>query len=89
MGATLPVLSKHFVARQSHVGWNVGLIYGENAPGAVSGSFAAGFILFPTLGIGGTIYSAALLNLAICAALLKLAPRSSTAELSDSKKENK
>jgi len=73
MGATLPVLSKHFVERQYHVGWNVGLLYGVNTLGAVLGSFAAGFILIPALGITWTIYLAALLNLLICAGMLKLA----------------
>jgi len=73
MGATLPVLSKHFVERQSHVGLNVGLLYGLNTLGAVLGSFAAGFILIPTLGVTWTIYFAALLNLLICAGMLKLA----------------
>jgi spermidine synthase len=73
MGATLPVLSKYFVERQSHVGWNVGMLYGVNTFGAVLGSFAAGFVLIPTLGITWTIYLAALLNLSICAGVLKLA----------------
>jgi len=85
MGATLPVLSKHFVERQSHVGWNVGLLYGVNTFGAVLGSFAAGFILIPTLGITWTIYLAALLNLLICAGMLKLAKNRIQLEPSESK----
>jgi spermidine synthase len=85
MGATLPVLSKHFVERQSQVGWNVGLLYGVNTLGAVLGSFAAGFILIPTLGITWTIYLAALLNLLICAGMLKLAKNRVQLEPSESK----
>jgi spermidine synthase len=73
MGATLPVLSKHFVQRQSHVGWNVGMLYGVNTFGAVLGCSLAGFVLIPALGVTVTIYGAALLNLAICAGVLKLA----------------
>jgi len=85
MGATLPVLSKHFVERQSHVGRNVGMLYGVNTLGAVLGSFAAGFILIPTLGITWTIYLAALLNLLICAGMLKLAKNRVQLETSESK----
>ena len=73
MGATLPVLSKHFVERQSDVGWNVGLLYGINTFGAVLGSIAAGFVLIPNLGVNWTIYLAALLNLSICFGMVKLA----------------
>jgi len=73
MGATLPVLSKYFVEKQTHVGWNVGMLYGVNTFGAVLGSFMAGFVLIPALGITWTIYLAALLNLSICVGMLKLA----------------
>lgn len=72
MGATLPVISKYFVKRQTHLGWTVSKIYGVNTFGAVLGSFAAGFILIPRLGITLTIYSAAFLNLAIAACVLIL-----------------
>jgi len=72
MGATLPVISKYFVKRQTHLGWTVSKIYGVNTFGAVLGSFAAGFILIPRLGITLTIYSAAFLNLAIAAIVLIL-----------------
>jgi spermidine synthase len=73
MGATLPILSKYFVERQTNLGWNVGMLYGVNTFGAVLGSFTAGFVLIPILGITWTIYGAALLNLSICAGMLKLA----------------
>jgi tetratricopeptide (TPR) repeat protein len=49
MGATLPILSKYFVTRPSHLGGTVGLLYGVNTLGAVLGSFAAGFVLIPAL----------------------------------------
>ena len=44
-----------------------------NTFGAVLGSFSAGFVFIPILGITWTIYFAALLNLSICAGMLKLA----------------
>ncbi len=78
MGATLPVLSKYFVERQSQLGWTIGKLYGVNTFGAVAGSLAAGFVLIPTLGVSRTIYSAAFLNLAIAAAVLLLDRRAAT-----------
>ncbi len=89
MGATLPVLSKYFVERQTNLGWNVGMLYGVNTFGAVLGSFAAGFVLIPALGITWTIYLAALLNLSICAGVLKLAKKSVQAEPATSKEKLK
>ena len=75
MGATLPVLAKHFVARTSHVGWNVGLLYGVNTFGAVLGSFAAGFVLIPRVGVTWTIVLAALLNLSVAGGVMLVARR--------------
>lgn len=89
MGATLPVLSKYFVERQTNLGWNVGMLYGVNTFGAVLGSFTAGFVLIPALGITWTIYLAALLNLSICAGMLKLAKKSMQAEPAASKEKLK
>jgi spermidine synthase len=73
MGATLPVLSQYFVAGQTHLGRSVGLLYGVNTFGAVLGCSLAGFVMIPALGVTWTIYSAAVLNLAIGAGVLKLA----------------
>ncbi len=93
MGATLPVLSKYFVDRRGHLGWNVGLLYGVNTSGAVLGSFAAGFVLIPILGITWTIYGAALLNLSIAGGVWMLArksqgePSGSAAKLKSEKRE--
>jgi len=70
MGATLPILSKYFVTRPSHLGGTVGLLYGVNTLGAVLGSFAAGFVLIPALGINWTIYTAVLINLLIAAGMI-------------------
>ncbi|MGD8447100.1 MAG: fused MFS/spermidine synthase, partial [Desulfobacterales bacterium] len=85
MGATLPVLGKYFVDKSSDLGWNVGLLYGLNTFGAVLGSFSAGFILIPILGISWTNYLAALLNLLIFAGMLKLAKIRFQREASKSK----
>ena len=89
MGATLPILSKYFVERQTNLGWNVGMLYGVNTFGAVLGSFAAGFVLIPILGITWTIYLAALLNVLICAGMLKLAKNRVQWEPAESKGKSK
>jgi len=80
MGATLPVLSKYFVQTRNDLGWNIGILYGVNTLGAVLGSFAAGFILIPVLGMSRTIHTAALLNLLIAAAIFILFNKSPQAE---------
>ncbi len=85
MGATLPVLSKYFVERPTHLGWTVGMLYGVNTFGAVLGSFAAGFVLIPILGITWTIYGAALINLSIAASVFILCKKSVQAEHCESK----
>ncbi len=72
MGATLPVLSKHFIESKAHIGLNVGLLYGMNTLGAVFGCALAGFVLIPALGVTWTIYGAAFLNISIAVSILKL-----------------
>jgi spermidine synthase len=89
MGATLPVLSKYFVEKQTHVGWNVGMLYGVNTFGAVLGSFLAGFVLIPALGVTWTIYLAALLNVSIAVGVLKLAKNRVRWEPSETKGKSK
>ncbi len=71
MGATLPVLSQYFAADSARLGKTVGLLYGINTLGAVLGSFGAGFVLIPVLGIRWTVYSAALINMLIAAAIYR------------------
>ena len=66
MGATLPVLTKFFVRASDQIGLTVGRLYAVNTFGAVLGSFAAGFLLIPLLGVNKTIILAAAINLFIC-----------------------
>jgi len=65
MGATLPVLSRHLATRMNTLGETVGRLYAVNTFGAVVGSFAAGFVLMPRLGIMGAIFFAASINIII------------------------
>ena len=82
MGATLPLLTD--VLRRSRYhghSWRVGLLYAANTFGAAAGVFAASFVLIELIGVRGTTWIAASLNLIVaCAAYavaswLPLAPR--------------
>jgi spermidine synthase len=72
MGATLPVLSRFFVGSLSQLGRRIGDLYGTNTLGAVVGCGAAGYYFIPTLGIRGTLYAAATLNVAIAIFIITL-----------------
>ncbi len=65
MGGTLPVLSRALTRRLGEVGSGVGGLYSTNTFGAVLGASAAGFFLLPTIGLRGSIYLAAVVNLAV------------------------
>jgi len=62
MGATLPVLSRFYVTRLSHLGTHVGRLYGLNTIGAAAGAFVCGFWLINSLGVWGTLVVAVALN---------------------------
>jgi spermidine synthase len=72
MGATLPVLSRFVIHDLSQLGRGIGNLYGTNTLGAVVGCGLAGYYLIPTLGIRGTLYSAAALNVVIAAVVIVL-----------------
>lgn len=63
MGATLPVLVGHF--ERDLVGPALSRLYALNTFGAVAGSLAGGFALLPGLGLTGTTWCAAALNLVV------------------------
>lgn len=74
MGATLPVLSRYLTnVRSDIVPFNVGALYTINTVGAIFGTFLAGFIFLPYLGVNTTVYIAASLNLILASAVLFLA----------------
>jgi spermidine synthase len=63
MGATLPLLVRHFVERQELLGRRAGTLYAINTLGALVGTLLAGFVLLPTFGVSTTIQIAVLVNL--------------------------
>ncbi|MCU1283473.1 MAG: hypothetical protein JWM53_7019 [bacterium] len=73
MGATLPLLSRHFVRDDGSSGTSiagtVGRLYAINTFGAVVGTFVGGFVLLPDVGVRATNYAAAATNLLLACAV--------------------
>ena len=75
MGATLPLLARFVTTRLDTAGSRVGLLYGVNTFGAVAGTFLAGFVVLPALGLSATTAWAAAANLLLMVAALALSRR--------------
>ena len=84
MGATLPILSCYFVRRPfelGRLGRRLGSLYAVNLFGAVTGTFLAGFVFLPSIGVRATNIVAACFDLTLAAAILlarRLATRPTT-----------
>jgi len=65
MGATLPILVSHLVRRSGNIGSAVGLLYYVNTLGAGAACLACAMLLFPFLGMSGSIYVAVAMNGAV------------------------
>jgi spermidine synthase len=70
MGATLPVLSRFCVTRFAALARGVGDLYAINTLGAVLGCALTGFFLIPQLGLRGSIWLGAVLNLGIATVIV-------------------
>ena len=62
MGATLPLLVGHLARRSGRLGSAIGLLYYVNTLGAGAACLACALLLFPFLGMSGSIYVAVALN---------------------------
>ena len=76
MGATLPVLTRYFADNFDRLGWTVGRLYAINTFGAVAGSFIAGFVLIPNVGVRWSLYIGVFVNLLVLVAALVLHAKS-------------
>jgi spermidine synthase len=65
MGATLPVLTRYVVSSDDQIGRRVGGLYAINTLGAVCGAIAAGFVLLPSVGLRGTVWSGVFVNILV------------------------
>jgi spermidine synthase len=70
MGAQFPIVIKIMATKLATVGQNVGRTYACNAFGTIIGSFLAGFVFIPLLGLQTTILTAVFLNVLLGMALL-------------------
>jgi len=68
MGATFPIIAKFYTKEK--IGKGIGEVYAANNLGAIIGSFAAGFILIPLIGIKGSIIFAGTINILIASVIL-------------------
>ncbi|NJO12495.1 MAG: fused MFS/spermidine synthase, partial [Gammaproteobacteria bacterium] len=75
MGATLPLLTRHVVHRESQIASRTGLLYSINTFGAVAGALVAAFLLLPALGLQGTVYVGAVVNVVVFGIAALLAVR--------------
>ena len=75
MGATLPVLVGALCRRRPGFGQALGRLYGVNTLGAVAGVVAAEVVFVDRLGVTGTAWVAALLDLGAASAALWLSRR--------------
>lgn len=74
MGMAFPVAARVCVRHLRLVGSGTGRLYAYNTVGAILGSFAAGFVLIPLLGLSRGILTLGLINVLIGAVVLILAP---------------
>lgn len=70
MGATFPVVLKIRAKAFEELGQETGNVYSINTAGAILGSFLAGFVLIPLLGIRGANLTAAIINFVIALLVL-------------------
>jgi spermidine synthase len=86
MGGTLPVLVRGLTRNTAELGARLSRLYWINTSGAVAGTFAAGFLFLPSLGLRRTLAIAVALNLAAGALALLLAceePAQGSSELDE------
>ena len=72
MGATLPLLARFATERMGAAGDRIGTLYSVNTAGAVFGTWFAGFILLPGIGLWRSTLAAALANLILGIAAILL-----------------
>jgi spermidine synthase len=70
MGATLPLMSRAVVTSEAHLGRRLGFVYALNTFGGVAGVIVSGFWLPIALGVRGSMFAAALLNVTAAGAAL-------------------
>lgn len=83
MGATLPLLTRHLVTEDRHIGTRVGALYAINTAGAVAGTIVAAFALLPALGLKGTVYVGVAVNFLVFVLAAYIARRATSGQPAD------
>jgi len=78
MGALFPLVGRIYTRRLSTLGQNIGDIYFSNTAGSIFGSFIAGFVLIPLIGVQNGVILTAALNIVIAMVILNLASMKAT-----------
>lgn len=86
MGSTLPLLGRYITDTRNQVGWLVGGLYSLNMLGATLGCFLAGFVLIRMVGVMGTLYIAAAVNLLVAYGGWRLSRYDNIPNISEEKK---
>ena len=81
MGISLPVLSRAVTSGLAGAARRVGLLYGFNTLGAAAGAFVTTWLLFPRLGLEGSVQLAAGLNVLAVVAVLPIARSADRGEI--------
>ena len=74
MGGQFPIVIRLVARKLDTLGHSIGKVYASNTVGTIVGSFLAGFVLIPWIGIQNTILVAVVLNMLIGFALLVMSP---------------
>jgi spermidine synthase len=80
MGMTLPVVVGAYARRKEKYGFEAGWVYGVNTLGAMSGTWLAGFLLLPLLGLWKTCLIVGLTDAVVAVVALRVDQRLSPIE---------
>ncbi len=80
MGAVMPLTMRIYTATAAGAGRDVGIAYALNTVGAITGSFAAGFVVLPVLGLQHGLLLCFGVTAALAAVLLWFGERSAAAD---------
>jgi spermidine synthase len=72
MGLAFPLATRAYASATAGISRSVGSLYAANTVGSILGSFLAGFVLIPLLGLQRTVLAAVAVNVVVGCALLLL-----------------
>jgi predicted membrane-bound spermidine synthase len=67
MGITMPMLTRHLLARRESLGVSSGVLYSSNTLGAAAGALLTGYLLMPAFGVTTSLRIAVALNIVVAA----------------------